>query len=52
MVREKVLLAKQSLARVLGGEWDIVKLYIVLDRFKIKILNVRDSNAINAIVEH
>ena len=51
MAREKVSLAKQSLAGVLGGEQDIIKLYIVLDRFKIKILNIKDSNAINAIVE-
>ena len=51
MVREKVLLAKQSLARVLGGGRDIIKLYIVLNRSKIKILNIKDSNIINAIVE-
>ena len=52
MVREKVSLAKQSLARVLSGEQNIIRLYIVLDRFKIKILNIRDFNAINIIIEH
>ncbi len=52
MVREKVLLAKQSLTRVLGVEGDIIRLYIVLDRSKIKILNIRNFNAINAIVEY
>ena len=52
MVREKVLLAKQSLAGVLGGEQDIIRLYIVLDRSKIKILNIKDSNIINIIIEY
>ena len=33
-------------------ERDIVRLYIVLDRSKIKILNIRDSNIINTIVEY
>jgi hypothetical protein len=47
-----VSLAKQSLAGVLGGERNIARPYIVPDRSKIKILNVRDSNATNAIVEH
>ena len=51
MAREKVLLAKQSLVRVLGGEQNITKLYIVLDRSKIKILNIKDFNTTNAIVE-
>ena len=52
MVREKVLLAKQSLTGVLGREWDITRLYIVLNRSKIKILKVRDFNTINAIVKY
>ena len=52
MVREKVLLAKQSLAGVLSGEQDIIRPYIVLDRSKIKILNIKDSNVINITVKH
>ena len=41
-----------DVARVLGREWDIIRPYIVLDRSKIKILNIRDSNIENTIVEH
>ena len=37
---------------MLSKKRDIVKLYIVLNKFKIKVLNVRDFNAINAIVEY
>ena len=51
MVKEKALLTKQSLAKVLSGKQNIIKLYIVLNKSKIKILNIKDSNITNATVE-
>ena len=42
-----------SVVHIIGSPvTDIIKLSIVLNKFKIKILNVRDFNTINAIVKH